>query len=309
MARHRRAFLGGLIAVALLASACGDDADTDTADSPATSTSSSAPATTSAPPPTVVDSPDDLDLPATAAEVADALVRLEGGIRSDTPAPDELRVWGWEQQNAYRVLAANPDWREDVLAALSPELAPVVTANLEAVTAIATLNQPQPAVPDWRIEPPLPAKVLLGYYREAEGASSIPWPYLAAIHLVETRMGRILGTSSAGAQGPMQFIPSTWAAYGEGDVNDNRDAILAAGRYLDDTGGPEDMAGALFAYNPSDHYVRTIHNYAGLIAADERVYLAYHHWQVYFATEDNVLLLPEGYPEAPAIPVAGTASR
>jgi membrane-bound lytic murein transglycosylase B len=174
---------------------------------------------------------------------------------------------------------------------------------------VAILNQPQPALPDWRIEAPLPADVLIGYYREAEAASGIPWRYLAAIHLVETRVGRIRGNSSSGAQGPMQFIPSTWEAFGEGDINDNRDAILAAGRYLDASGGPENMDRALYAYNNSDHYVRTIQNYAGLIGADERAYRGYYQWQVYYATVDGVLFLPEGYPAVPAVPVSGPASR
>ena len=69
-------------------------------------------------------------------------------------------------------------------------------------------------------------------------------------------MGRIRGTSTAGAKGPMQFLPSTWEAYGEGDIEDPDDAIMAAARYLANYGAPADMDRALFAYNHSDHYVR-----------------------------------------------------
>ena len=79
---------------------------------------------------------------------------------------------------------------------------------------------------------PAPAAELEGYYKEASQATGVPWPVLAAVHLVETRMGRIRGESSAGAQGPMQFLPSTWAAYGQGDINSNHDAIMTAARYL-----------------------------------------------------------------------------
>jgi membrane-bound lytic murein transglycosylase B len=289
----------------------GDDRDNTTASEPTTTApTSSVPATTTTTTPAaVVDSPDDLELPASAAAVAETVLRVEPALRSDAPTPDQLRVLGWEQQNTYRALSAHPEWRQEVLAAVPPELALVVTANLDAVTAVAVLNQPQPMLPDWRIEAPLAPEVLIGYYREAESASGIPWRYLAAIHLVETRMGRIRGNSSAGAQGPMQFIPSTWEAFGEGDINDNRDAILAAGRYLDASGGPENMDRALFAYNNSDHYVATIQHYAGLIGADERVYRGYHQWQVYYATVDGVLFLPEGYPGVPAVAASGPASR
>jgi len=65
---------------------------------------------------------------------------------------------------------------------------------------------------------PPPADELLGHYRAAGDEFGVDWTYLAAIHLVETRMGRIRGTSTAGAHGPMQFMPATWDAYGEGDV-------------------------------------------------------------------------------------------
>jgi hypothetical protein len=292
----------------------GDSNDARDANPPNTpvtaAPASSAPSTTTTQPLVeLVDSPADLALPESAGEVAERVMRVEPALRSDASTPEQLRVLGWEQQNSYRALSVHPEWREEVLAAVPPELALIVTANIDAVTAVAILNQPQPVLPDWRIEAPLPPDVLIGYYREAEAASGIPWRYLAAIHLVETRLGRIRGNSSSGAQGPMQFIPSTWAAFGEGDINDNRDAILAAGRYLDASGGPENMDRALFAYNNSDHYVRTIQNYAGVIGADERAYRGYYQWQVYYATVDGVLFLPEGYPAVPAVAVPGPASR
>ena len=315
--RHRAVVLL-LLVTGLGVAACDGDGERDptAGDAPATSVppSTAAPTTTTAPtttaaPPAVVDSPDDLELPASASEVAEIALRVEPALRSDATPPEQLRVLGWEQQNAYRALSAHPEWVTEVQAALPPEVGLIVAANLQSVTEVAILNEPQPMLPDWRIEAPLPPEVLIGYYREAEAASGIPWRYLAAIHLVETRLGRIRGNSSAGAQGPMQFIPSTWEAFGQGDVNDNRDAILAAGRYLDASGGPENMDRALFAYNNSDHYVRTIQNYAGLIGADERAYRGYYQWQVYYATVDGVLFLPEGYPAIPAVAVSGPASR
>ena len=63
--------------------------------------------------------------------------------------------------------------------------------------------------------------------------SGVGWNYLAAINLIETRLGSVVGPSTAGAQGPMQFLPSTFAAYGDGgDIHSPRDSIIAAGRYL-----------------------------------------------------------------------------
>ena len=68
---------------------------------------------------------------------------------------------------------------------------------------------------------------------EAESESGVGWNYLAAINLIETRLGSIAGVSTAGAQGPMQFLPSTFAAYGQGgDINSPHDSIMAAGRTL-----------------------------------------------------------------------------
>lgn len=312
-----RAVGTAVVVLTLLGTACAGDTGDDRAEGAGREENAPEPTVAAAPPgtapetmaPEAAERPDDLDLPASPDEAAATITRVERELRRDTPSAEELRVLGWEQQHAYRALSVHPEWIDSVRAAVPAELAPVVDANLAAVTEIAVLNQPQPSVPDWLVAAPDPLGVLLGYYREAEAASGIPWRYLAAIHLVETRMGRIRGTSSAGAQGPMQFIPETWARFGAGDVNENRDAILAAGRYLDASGGPEDMERALYAYNNSERYVAAIRSYADLIAADERVVRGYYEWQVYYATVDGVVLLPEGYPTVAAVDVPGPGSR
>jgi len=300
---------GAVVALLMLGAACAGPESGGEPKARATPTTTSSTTTPVTAPPATVDGPDDLELPSDPQETAATITRVERALRSDTPTPERLQVLGWEQQQAYRALSVHPDWLEPVRAAVPGDLAPVVAANVTAATEIATLNQPQPVVPDWPIEAPEPLAALVGYYREAESASGIPWAYLAAIHLVETRLGRIRGTSSAGAQGPMQFIPETWARFGQGDVNSNRDAILAAGRYLDSAGGPEDMDRALYAYNNSLHYVQAIQSYAALLTADERVFRGYYQWQVYFATTDGVALLPEGYPLVPTVVVPGPGSR
>jgi transglycosylase-like protein with SLT domain len=88
---------------------------------------------------------------------------------------------------------------------------------------------------------------------------------LAAINEIESGFGQNLGPSSAGAVGWMQFMPSTWAAYGvdadgdgDKDPNEPNDAIFAAARYLSASGMPEDPEGAIFAYNHADWYVADV---------------------------------------------------
>jgi hypothetical protein len=249
-----------------------------------------------------VNGPEDVAVPSDRGEAASSLGRVERALRDPDTRPAEVNRLGWAQQNAYRALSEHPNWVEDVIARLPADLQPVVTANERAGRELAALGgerKPQ-RLPDWRIVSPPPVGQLRAYYGEAEAASGIPWPYFAAIHLVETRLGRIRGTSSAGAQGPMQFIPATWQRYGQGDINDNRDAILAAARLLQANGAPGDMRRALYRYNNSDRYVNAVDSYAQLMLADERAYLGYYAWQVYYATTDGTFVLPEGYPGTPA---------
>ncbi len=108
---------------------------------------------------------------------------------------------------------------------------------------------------------------------------------LAAINFVESRFGRALGPSAAGAVGPMQFLPATWEIYGDGgDIMDPRDAILAAARYLKSLGADEDVRAALFSYNRSEAYVDAVLTYASEMEADETALYVYYFWRVFVAT-------------------------
>jgi Transglycosylase SLT domain len=96
---------------------------------------------------------------------------------------------------------------------------------------------------------------------------------LAGINAIETAFGTNLGPSYAGAVGWMQFMPETWDMYGvdangDGvkDPNDPEDAIFAAARYLSAAGMPEDVWGAIFAYNHADWYVEEVLENAGCYA-------------------------------------------
>ncbi len=285
-------------AIVILLAACHDGDGSSTATPPPrrlAPTTTASPTSTTARPAT---SPDQLTAPTSADAVAAELVRVERGLRADGPDPQTRLALGWAQQLAYGALSSHPEWSDPVFAAVPADVAPIVHTNRDAAEHLESpsLGPVPTELPDWTIRTPLPASALLGFYREAETESGIPWAYLAAIHFVETRMGRIHGNSSAGAQGPMQFIPSTWAAYGNGgDVNDDHEAILAAGRFLAASGGTTDIGRALFAYNPSDDYVAAIEAYAGVIAADPHAYDGYYAWQVYVTTTAGTRRLPEGW--------------
>ena len=91
---------------------------------------------------------------------------------------------------------------------------------------------------------------------QAAATCDLPWQVLAAVAEVESDFGANMATSSAGAIGYGQFLPSTWAAYGKGgDPYDYRNALPAMARYLCDWGGPRDLRGALYAYNHAQWYV------------------------------------------------------
>ncbi|HET9847933.1 MAG TPA: lytic transglycosylase domain-containing protein, partial [Candidatus Dormibacteraeota bacterium] len=230
-----------------------------------------------------------------ATYVADELGGVEQAIRlPDTPS-SEYASLAIREQKAYHLLADHPEWVQVVLDAMPPALRSAIDANLTAAQQIGTLNGENTKLPHWKIIAPPPPDTLLAYYREAQQASGVAWQYLAAINLIETNMGRIQGLSSAGAQGPMQFMPATWASYGRGDVNNPHDAILAAGRYLQVHGAPQNMTHAIYAYNPSMLYVRAVQLYAQQMFDNSRTFYAYYNWQVYVPMKTGIVLLPEGF--------------
>lgn len=90
----------------------------------------------------------------------------------------------------------------------------------------------------------------------AAATCGLPWQILAAVAKVESDFGRNMATSSAGAIGYGQFLPSSWAIWGAGgDPYNYHDALPAMARYLCDFGAPQDLRAALFAYNHAEWYV------------------------------------------------------
>ncbi|MDP3893034.1 lytic transglycosylase domain-containing protein [Nocardioides sp.] len=246
------------------------------------------------------------EIPATdAATLAAQLDRAGEVLRARDAASDDVRRAAELHQLAVRSLASGrPGFRRQVLRSLHPRTARTVRGDIRAAELLQSMTDPQPRLPDWRIvEPPPPAE-LRAHYRRAQRRTGVDWTYLAAIHLVETRMGRIRGTSTAGAQGPMQFLPTTWDLYGEGgDINDPGDAILAAGRLLRAHGAPGDMDRALWHYNPSERYVGAVREYARTMQQMPAAYRGYWHWRVLYRHRSGTHVLPVGYPEEPAVPL------
>ncbi|MCC6497169.1 MAG: lytic transglycosylase domain-containing protein [Propionibacteriaceae bacterium] len=117
----------------------------------------------------------------------------------------------------------------------------------------------------------IPARIK-NLYVAAGTRYRVPWQLLAGIGMAETRHGRNNHTSSAGAQGLMQFMPGTFAAYGvdgnadgRRDIHNDADSIFSAAHYLVASNvrtGPAGVIRALRAYNRSISYRNDVLYYA-----------------------------------------------
>jgi soluble lytic murein transglycosylase-like protein len=276
---------------------------------PTASTSTATPSTTSTATPSTAATtlaPAQPRLASDPAHLAGDLVADEQALRDPSSSEVVLLAAARRQQAAYRALGRHPEWDAIARPRIPPSLLYVYDRNVNArrqFTAMVTSNT-KDTLPAWRIDPPPPADELLGYYRKAEAATGVGWNYLAAINLVETGLGRIFGVSYAGAQGPMQFLPSTFAAYGHGgDILSPHDSIMAAGRYLAANGFGDDRDHAIFRYNNSNRYVRAVNDYAAVLATDPAAFAGYYRWDVYYRTTAGDVLLPIGYHATSPIPV------
>jgi hypothetical protein len=125
----------------------------------------------------------------------------------------------------------------------------------------------------------LPAEFDRAYRDAATTCPGLSWTLLAAVGQVESGHGRNNGPSSAGAIGPMQFMPATFALYGvDGDHDgtkdawDPQDAVFSAAHYLCASGagrGPDGVHRALLAYNHAEWYV-------DLVLSAQRAIIAAH---------------------------------
>jgi hypothetical protein len=263
----------------------------------------------------------DAPIPSSPAGIARALTSTDAALHQaiddwqasspdalTQPTPDDVTLWALREQRLYRRLRANRALSTRTLPLLPQPLRTeahdIVAAGLELL-ALAGDTPPNPHPP--RPGPALPAGVLRGFYGEAQRRFAVPWTVLAAVNQVETGYGRLRETSSAGAQGPMQFLASTWRRYGlGGDVHDPHDAILGAANYLRASGGRTDIAGALYHYNPSSRYVDAVLRYSRVLQRDPDAYLALHSWQAYVRTAGGARRLTGPGTAVPSTRVAST---
>jgi len=238
------------------------------------------------------------------AQLAEDLVADEQALRDPSTPEAALQAAARRQQAAYRAIGRDSQLDAIARPRIPAALQQVYDLNVDARRQLTAMAETRDTIPAWRIEAPAPPDDLQGYYREAEAASGVGWNYLAAINLVETRLGSVVGPSSAGAQGPMQFLPSTFAGYGDGgDIRSPRDSILAAGRYLAANGFAGNHDQAIYQYNHAAQYVRAVNDYAAVLAVDPAAFTGFYRWEVYVKTTAGDLLLPIGYASSTPVPV------
>ncbi|MGH9016591.1 MAG: NlpC/P60 family protein, partial [Acidimicrobiales bacterium] len=193
------------------------------------------------------------------------------------------------------LMAAGDGWRVSAIDGLSSlsSANPVVPAP---TTATTTTVVPSPSsgapgsatgAPASVVSPPAASKAVgdlpPAYEALMQGAVAaecpgLAWTVLAGIAKVESDFGRSSlpgvhsGANAAGAEGPMQFEPATFAVYhvvAPGGTDpaspyDPADAIYSAAHLLcaDGGGNPAHLYAAIFDYNHSDAYVSLVLAYA-----------------------------------------------
>src|SRR5436190_7269124 len=232
-------------------------------------------------------------LPQQPALVAKALSETDADLRAaivrwtpkSVPAPRELVLDALYEQRLYRQLARDTKLAAAALPALAPALRSATRDLLVAHRELYRLTPPLPASAKVKVGSAAPAATLLAYYREAQRRFGVPWDVLASVNFVESKFGKLRNASASGAQGPMQFMPATWARYGlGGNVHDAHDAIRGAANYLHASGAPRNIRRALHAYNPSPAYVDAVLRYARAMRTDRAMFYELYNWQVFLKT-------------------------
>jgi soluble lytic murein transglycosylase-like protein len=203
------------------------------------------------------------DEPTTAPEVQAQKPQVESTSGSPAAAPHKSHAHRPGSAHAGAEGKAQKTKANAKVEKLPGQTAPLPSALTPPLPS--SLGSPIGSVPNFFIESFRVPPFLLPIYQAAGTAYGIPWQILAAINEVETDYGRDLSVSSAGAEGWMQFLPSSWELYGvdaNGDGYEDpynpADAIFAAARYLAAAGGDSDIRGAIYSYNHSQAYVDSV---------------------------------------------------
>jgi soluble lytic murein transglycosylase-like protein len=237
-------------------------------------------------------------LPRTPGGLAHALVQTKHELAREIDAwraegartwpPDALTLNALYEQRIELVLAQKPRVARGTTRLLPRPLARQVRTSVVAKRELWRLT-PVSHRRRYRTGAALRPATLLAYYRAAQRRFGVRWSLLAAVNFVESAFNKLRNDSAAGAQGPMQFMPATWRAYGlGGDVHDPHDAIMGAANYLHANGAPGNEARALYRYNPSPLYVDAVRRYARRIARDPRAFCDYYSWQVFVRTRHGL---------------------
>jgi cell wall-associated NlpC family hydrolase len=155
--------------------------------------------------------------------------------------------------------------------ALIGVLATATSAGLLSAFTSTSIQPSSSALTD------IPPDYLALYMDAAATCPGLDWTVLAAIGKIESDHGRSglagvdSGSNSAGAEGPMQFLPATFTSVEtqisatqtgnpEPSPYDPHDAIYAAAAYLCESGARNntDLTAAIYAYNHADWYVSDV---------------------------------------------------
>lgn len=211
---------------------------------------------------------------------------------STKPRPSlEVTLYALYEQRISIVLTARPPLASAVFRRLPSRYARPLRSEILAKRELGRLSRPRP-LSAFRTGPAEPAATLDRHYLEAQRRFHVGWHMLAAVNYIESAFNKLRNASTAGAQGPMQFIPATWRAYGlGGNVHDPHDAILGAANYLHANGAPHDYRRALFHYNPSWPYVDAVLRFARRIRDDSRAFSVLYSRQVFVRTPRGLVRL------------------
>jgi peptidoglycan hydrolase CwlO-like protein len=200
-----------------------------------------------------------------AEQLRDEAARLE-------QVADAAAVTAADVQERYEALLRALDRARAEVEALSERARSLAEAQA-LLAQVAALNAAVDAAGEQRVATARASDHVPSLFRQlyrdaAKTCRGMSWTLLAAIGQVESGHGANPGTSYAGAQGPMQFMPATWAAYGvdadgdgDRDIHDPVDAVYSAANYLCRNGagrGGNALARAIWHYNHADWYVALV---------------------------------------------------